>query len=117
MCAMANIRTKHSFHPRVLGQLSSLGMRISASRRLQRLRQEDLAGMAGIGRSTLVEIEKGSPFVAMGNYMSVLLALGLFDEAPPEGESDVLLPGVTSGMTADEQKLVVHDLPKRVRHG
>ncbi len=113
---MTITKTKYSFHPTVLERLAGLGRRISASRRLQRLRQEDLAGMAGIGRSTLVEIEKGSPFVSMGNYMSVLLALGLLDETSPDG-MDVLLPGVASAMTIDEQKLVVHDLPKRVRHG
>ena len=114
---MKDTKINHDFSPTVLDVLSGLGRRISSSRRIQRLRQEDLAGMASIGRSTLVEIEKGSPFVSMGHYMSVLWALGLFDDTGVDGEVLAFLPGVSSGMTPDEQRLVITELPKRVRRG
>ncbi len=75
------------------------------ARKIQRLRQDDLAAMAGISRSTLAEIEKGSPFVAIGNYMAVLWSLGIMSEILAHDLSD------------EEQRLVASELPQRVRNG
>jgi hypothetical protein len=61
--------------------------------------------MAGIGRSTLTEIEKGSPFVSIGNYMAALWALGIMQDVPLTSLSDI------------EQRLIADDLPQRVRNG
>ena len=91
--------------PPVLGNLNALGKRVSVARKIQCLKQEDLANMANISRSTLTEIEKGSPFVLMGNYMAVLWALGLMHEIS------------ATDMSEEERRLLVTELPKRVRNG
>ena len=91
--------------PPVLGNLKELGQRVSAARKIQRLKQVDLASMANISRSTLTEIEKGSPFVSVGNYMAVLWALGLMHEIS------------ATEMSEEERRLVATELPKRVRNG
>ncbi len=84
----------------------SLGDRISIARKARALRQDDLASMAGVSRSTLIEIEKGSSRVAMGMYLRVLWAmnlLGQMDEvAKPEDDSDAVA-------------LMASSLPKRIR--
>ncbi|MDR0932672.1 MAG: helix-turn-helix domain-containing protein [Victivallales bacterium] len=55
--------------------------------RLARLRRNITAKLeaerAGISVATLAQIEKGSPAVSLGNYMQVLLTLGL--------EKDILM--------------------------
>lgn len=90
----------------VLESLRQLGERIVIARKAAEYRQSDLANRAGIGRSTLVEIEKGSPHVAMGKYLAVLWALDL-------------LPGVDriAEMESDSHRLMASRLPQRVRHG
>ena len=91
--------------PPVIDNLKHLGSRIAFARKIQQLRQDDLSSMAGISRSTLSEIEKGSPFVSMGSYMACLWALGIMH--------DIL----ATDMSDEERRLVASDLPKRVRHG
>jgi len=91
--------------PPVIDYLANLGERIVASRKIQRLRQGDLCAMSGVSRSTLVEIEKGSPFVSMGGYLSVLWALGLMSDAQ------------LGWLSESDQRVVASELPQRVRHG
>ncbi|MCC5905685.1 MAG: helix-turn-helix transcriptional regulator [Balneolaceae bacterium] len=43
----------------------------------RKLSAEQVSERADIGTSTLWRIEKGDPGVAMGNYLQVLVALGL----------------------------------------
>lgn len=43
----------------------------------RKLSAEQISERAGIGTSTLWRIEKGDPGVAMGNYLQVLMGLGL----------------------------------------
>lgn len=54
-----------------------LGQDINRARLRQDLRLDDLAAMAGIGRGTLIRIEKGTPGVAIGAWAQVLSALGM----------------------------------------
>lgn len=91
--------------PPVLDNLVELGRRIAFARKIQRLRQEDLSAMTGISRSTLTEIEKGSPFVAIGNYMATLWSLGIMSEM------------AATEMNEEERRLVASELPQRVRNG
>lgn len=57
--------------------LAELGKNISHSRILRCLTQQRLCKQAGIARSTLQEIEKGSAKVSMGNYIKVLESMGM----------------------------------------
>ena len=57
--------------------LGKLGERIKRARLRRNIGAEQLALQAGIGRGTLVMLEKGAPSVSIGAYMAVLSALGM----------------------------------------
>jgi transcriptional regulator with XRE-family HTH domain len=54
-----------------------LGKLIASTRKARRLSQEALCTMAGVGRSTLNEIEKGSPRVQFVYWLLTMEALEL----------------------------------------
>jgi transcriptional regulator with XRE-family HTH domain len=86
--------------------LENLGARIALSRKARGLRQSDLALMAGVGRSTVVAIEKGSPEVTMGNYARALNAMGILDQ----------LSSVANPLyDLDAVEMMTAKLPERVR--
>ena len=61
-------------HQRILDQL---GEDIKLDRLRRKLNTEQVAERAGISRSTLWQIEKGMPSVAIGSYLQVLFVFGL----------------------------------------
>lgn len=60
-----------------LAQLKQLGLHITLARQARLKRQIDVAKQALISSVTYRKIERGDPSVAIGNYVSVLHALGL----------------------------------------
>src|SRR5438309_11547150 len=63
----------------VLRALRKLGADIRDARRRRRIPVSILAERASISRTTLNRIEKGDPGASLGNYATVLFALGLVD--------------------------------------
>jgi len=63
--------------------LTGLGENIKLARLRRKLSSAQVAERAGMGRSTLVKIEKGHPGVGIGHFVNVLRVLGL--------EQDLLL--------------------------
>src|SRR5438876_338250 len=61
----------------VVRSVHKLGGDIRDARRRRRIPVSILAERASISRMTLNKIEKGDPGVALGNYASVLYALGM----------------------------------------
>lgn len=57
--------------------MTEFGNNLKLARRRRRLSAEQVAERADIARSTLWQVEKGSPSVAMGIYMKVIFVLGL----------------------------------------
>ena len=57
--------------------LNEFGENIKLARLRRKLSAEQVSERAGIARSTLWLIEKGTPTVAMGTYLQVLFILGL----------------------------------------
>jgi transcriptional regulator with XRE-family HTH domain len=57
--------------------LGELGRNMKAARLRRDYTTEQVAERAGISRVTLWQIEKGSPAVALGHYLQVLLVLNL----------------------------------------
>ena len=57
--------------------LEQVGENIKLARKRRSLTTIQVAERAGIDRSTLYQIEKGNPGVAMGSYFNVLRVLGL----------------------------------------
>lgn len=63
--------------PKTQQILETVGEQIKLARLRRKLSGEMVAERAGIGRSTLISIEKGKPSVSIGHYISVLKVLGL----------------------------------------
>ena len=57
--------------------LNEFGENIKLARLRRKLSAEQVSERAGIARSTLWLIEKGTPTVAMGTYLQVMFVLGL----------------------------------------
>lgn len=104
VCDMKDIEKRHPLD--VKDALAQLGPRLAIARKAAAWRQADLAARSGVSRSTLVEIEKGSPHVSMGNYLSVMWALNLL------GDLDRIAP-----MESDSHRMMASRLPQRVRNG
>lgn len=82
--------------------LAELGQRLSVHRRLSGLTQRDLADRIGVGTSTIVSLENGSPGVAIGTLARVLWALNVLDDLD------------TVAQVPEHQELVSR-IPKRIR--
>lgn len=73
-------RAKVVIYPRVQKQLEDLGYRIKLARLRRKLSIETVANRAKISRTSVWEVEKGSPSVAIGIYVNVLMAIGMLGE-------------------------------------
>jgi y4mF family transcriptional regulator len=61
-----------------------IGAIVRAARKAQGLRQDELAGAAGVGLRFIVELEAGKRTVQLGKALQVLEALGCrFEVIPP----------------------------------
>ena len=70
--------------------LANLGERIKLARLRRKLPVDLIAERAGISRSTVWAVEKGSPSVAMGIYAAVLNAIGMVKDLDLVAKDDVL---------------------------
>ena len=75
--------------PKALTALARLGENIKLARRRRGITSALMAERANLSLMTLRAIERGSPKVAMGNYMSVLFCLGMQDDIAQVGASDM----------------------------
>ena len=66
--------------PQTESILEQLGDQIKLARLRRNLSVEMVAERAGISRTTLWSVEKGTPTVAIGTYAAVLHALGGMDQ-------------------------------------
>jgi transcriptional regulator with XRE-family HTH domain len=88
--------------------LKELGENIKLARLRRKLSTNQVAERAGIGRTTLYEIERGKPTVSIGNYAQVLSVLGLEEDLLNVAKDDLL------GRKLQDAKLVVKGrAPKR----
>lgn len=65
---------------------AAVGEIVRSTRKACRLRQDELAGAAGVGLRFIVELEAGKPTAQLGKTLQVLSALGcsLAITPPPE---------------------------------
>lgn len=87
--------------PKTRKKLEQLGYRISMARLRRDLSVELVAERAGISRTTLWAIERGSPTVSIGAYAKVLAAIQMGDEIDKICADDPL------GIFLQEEKLAV----------
>ncbi len=73
-------RGKVILYPQVQKKLKDLGHRIKLARLRRKLTIEMVAERAKISRFSVREVEKGSPSVAIGIYVNVLMAIGMVKE-------------------------------------
>ena len=71
---------KRLLFPGHLKMLETLGANIKLARKRRRITTIQAAERAGINRTTIYQIEKGSPSVSMGAYFNVLRVLGLHSD-------------------------------------
>lgn len=77
---------------------SGIGRIVRETRRAQGLRQDQLAGAAGVGVRFLVELEAGKTTAQIGKALAVLAALGCrLRIEPPRME-------VSTGPTGDDSR-------------
>ncbi|KAA6301923.1 MAG: hypothetical protein EZS26_001926 [Candidatus Ordinivivax streblomastigis] len=76
--------------PRLSKILEELGTDIKLARLRRKLSAGQVSERAGLSRSTLWQIEKGSPHVSLGNYAQVLFVLGLEKNLSNVASDDVL---------------------------
>jgi transcriptional regulator with XRE-family HTH domain len=69
--------------------LATLGENIKLARLRRDLTTEQVSERAGIGRSTLVNVEKGEEGVSIGIYLRVLFVLGLDKDLKKVAEDDL----------------------------
>ena len=65
------------------------GRLVRAERRQQKLRQGELAALAGVGNRFLSDLENGKPTVELGRALQVLGMLGLTMSVRPRDWRDV----------------------------
>lgn len=73
-------KTSYNLLPQTEDILKTLGEQIKLARLRRNLSVELVAERAGISRTTLWNVEKGSPSVAIGIYAAVLHALNRMDK-------------------------------------
>ena len=73
-------RKKQTIFPKHLIILEQMGENIKLARKRRKLTAVQVAERADIVRTTLYQIEKGNPSVAIGAYFNVLRVLGLQDD-------------------------------------
>jgi transcriptional regulator with XRE-family HTH domain len=76
--------------PKLRKIMGELGGNIKLARLRRRLTTDQVCERAGIGRTTLWQIEKGMPNVTMGAYGQVLFVLGLEKDFLKLGADDEL---------------------------
>ena len=70
-------RTSVTLFPNSRRLLADMGERIQLARLRRKLSVELVAERAGVSRSSVWAVERGSPAVSMGIYVQVLLAIGI----------------------------------------
>lgn len=97
--------------PKHSRMLNDVGENLRLARLRRRLSAQQVADRAGISRSTLQNLEKGSPSISMGNLLQVLVVLGLEKDFPKLAAADPL------GRKLEDARLtgIRQRAPKRTR--
>ena len=78
MSRSVNMMAKRTLTPAEIGEI------VRSTRKAAGLRQDELAGAAGVGLRFIVDLEAGKPTAQIGKVLQVLQALGCsFEITPP----------------------------------
>jgi len=76
--------------PRAANALKTMGENLRLARKRRKITAQMMAERANMSLMTLRSLERGSPNVAMSNYMAVIFCLGFQDDITKVAANDVL---------------------------
>ena len=82
-------RQNHLF-PKATNALKALGENLRLARKRRKITAQMMSERANMSLMTLRSLERGSPHVAMDNYMAVIFCLGFQDDVVKIAANDVL---------------------------
>lgn len=84
------MKRQNVLYPKAVNALRVLGENLRLARRRRRITAKMMSERANLSVMTLRAIERGSPHVAMCNYMAVIACLGFQDDVAAVAANDVL---------------------------
>jgi transcriptional regulator with XRE-family HTH domain len=84
-----------------------LGERIRAARIRRKWRQEDLANRAGLSRSFVQSVERGSVSCAIGGVLTLLWTMGLANEVELIADPGLDRDGLSLALSAEKKRVFI----------
>ena len=84
------MKRQNVLYPKAVNALRVLGENLRLARRRRRITAKMMSERANLSVMTLRAVERGSPHVAMCNYMAVIACLGFQDDVAAVAANDVL---------------------------
>ena len=84
------MKKQNVLYPKAAKALLTLGENLRLARKRRKITAGMMAERANLSLMTLRSIERGSPHVAMCNYMAVIACLGFLDDVAAVAANDVL---------------------------
>ena len=88
------MKRQNVLYPKAANALRALGENLRLARRRRRITAKMMSERANLSVMTLRAIERGSPHVAMCNYMAVIACLGFQDDVAAVAANDALGRGL-----------------------
>jgi len=84
------MKRQNILYPKAARALKTLGENLRLARRRRKITAQMMSERANMSVMTLRSLERGSPHVAMSNYMAVIACLGFQDDIAAVAANDVL---------------------------
>lgn len=84
------MKRQNVLYPKAAKALVTLGENLRLARKRRKITAGMMAERANLSLMTLRSIERGSPHVAISNYMAVIFCLGFQDDIAAVAADDVL---------------------------
>ena len=84
------MKKQNVLYPKATKALLTLGENLRLARKRRKITAGMMAERANLSLMTLRSFERGSPHVAMCNYMAVIACLGFLDDVAAVAANDVL---------------------------
>jgi len=84
------VKRRNVLYPKADKALKAMGENLRLARRRRKITAQMMAERANMSVMTLRSLERGSPHVAMSNYMAVIACLGFQDDIAEVAANDVL---------------------------
>ena len=89
----------------VLKSLHTMGYNLQVARKRRKESQEQFAQRIGVSRKTLIEMEHGSPLVAVGTYAMALWTIGMSEDLAVVAHPDRDIQGKVAERESSPQRV------------